>query len=171
MKLTCDDFLKFIDPYVDGEFDERESLECDLHLESCDSCRHIVEHHSCLQHQFKEVLHVGAAPEALRESILCALRQEVSQTSPPPLPSPPLKERLRRSGMVAAPLAAACTLFLRLPGFRIAPVSGDTPPAIEQSLEWHRGAYPLEIQSPDTAHVSQWFHGKVDFPVRLAPVF
>ncbi|MEM1349689.1 MAG: hypothetical protein AAGI01_14100, partial [Myxococcota bacterium] len=75
--------------------------------------------------------------------------------------------RVRKLGMTAAPLAASAALLFVLPAFTIAPATSTQLPIVEQTIDWHKRGFPLEVKTADPVRVAQWFHGKVDFPVRL----
>ncbi len=158
MKLTCDEITAFVDAYLDDEFDAQERAEFEAHIGSCESCRKHVELQLEFKRQFKKTMAAERAPEHLRENILVALQAEAGVA--------PRGANMRRYGMIAAPLAAALAAVLLLPALTIAPAASDTPPAIEQAVDWHQRDFPLEVRTQDPIEVSKWFKGKVDFPVR-----
>lgn len=164
MKLTCEDFTPFVDAYIDDELDAIDRAEFEAHVERCDACRAAVELQVQISAEIRSQGEQVRAPERLRSNILAALEQEAA-AQPAPAASP--GTTLRRRGMMAAPIAAALLLTLLLPAFTIAPASSTQLPIVEQTVDWHRGDYPLEISGPDATYVSRWFLGKVDFPVRL----
>lgn len=166
MKMTCDDLKPFVDVYIDNEFDDRERAEFEAHLEYCEECRREVDAQVQFKQQFKAALSTEQAPEALKSSILSALQVESAQLHER-ASSKTRRQRTRQAKYLAAPAAAAIATMLLLPAFTVAPASSNQTPIAEQTVDWHRGDYPLEVNGPDANHVSRWFHGKVDFPVRL----
>jgi len=70
--MTCEDFVPFIDAFVDGEFDERERAEMEVHLDSCETCREQVRFQVRLKEEFKASL-TESAPDALREQIFSGI--------------------------------------------------------------------------------------------------
>lgn len=66
--MTCEDFVPFIDAYVDQEFDERERAEMEVHLGSCAACRQRVEFEVKIKRELKACLE-ERAPESLRDRI------------------------------------------------------------------------------------------------------
>ncbi len=181
--MTCEDFIPFIDAYVDQEFDERERAEMEMHLRSCPECRELVEFQVGLKQQFKACLE-ERAPESLRERIFRDIEQQQAAASeheaetsesaevvelPTPHEEPATDDRpwLLRYGWIAAPLAAALAIAILLPSFTVAPAKSGQLPIVEQTVDWHVGNYPIEVTGPDSSEVSYWFRNKVDFPVRL----
>jgi anti-sigma factor (TIGR02949 family) len=183
--MTCEDFVPFIDAFVDGEFDERERAEMEVHLQSCDTCREQVRFQVRMKEEFKACL-TEPAPEGLREQIFSGLAElSISDGSVESGPSEitslgDVREqrsaassstsRAWRNAWVAAPLVAAVLLALASPSFTVAPARSDQLPVIEETVDWHRGNFPIEVTGPDASFVSQWFRNKVDFPVRT-PTF
>jgi mycothiol system anti-sigma-R factor len=163
MKLTCDDLSAHLHYYIDNELDEAERAELETHLSECSSCRTQVEFHLRLKQEIKTQIAAERAPEALRSRILGALSEETALRKPAPV-SP--RSRIARASLAAA-AAAATILLLVLPGFTIAPAASDQLPVIKQTVDWHRGDFPLDIQTSDSVQASRWFRDKVDFPVRL----
>ncbi|MFB6374726.1 MAG: hypothetical protein ABEN55_16765, partial [Bradymonadaceae bacterium] len=49
----------------------------------------------------------------------------------------------------------------------VAPAESGQPPVVENTVDWHRQAFPVEVPGPDRSHVANWFDGKVEFPVRI----
>ena len=163
MKLTCDDLAPFIDAFIDGEFDELEHAEAQAHLDHCERCRLRVEQQIAFKAQFKASLGQERAPEALRRSILERLAQERAAQQAAQA------AQVKRVGMVAAPVLALLGVALALPALTIAPASSSQQllPVATQPVEWHRGNYPLEIQTAQPQEITRWFSDKVAFPVRV----
>ena len=166
MKMSCDDFTPFIDAYIDAEFDERDRVEFETHLGHCDACKAEVDFQLEFKRHLKSSLQAERAPESLRSTILCALQQESLQQHQQTQQDGRAR-RNRRIGFWAAPAAAAAAILIFLPAFTIAPAASTQIPVISHTVEWHQGNLPLEVQGPDHAQITRWFHGKVDFPVRL----
>ncbi len=165
--MNCQDFQLFADAYVDGEFSDRERAEIEAHLQTCPTCRAQAESKFRFKEQFKKVVGAEVAPEALRARIMEGLgevdremRRERRRNSP-----------MLRVAMVAAPLAASVALMaLFLPELTVMPASSEQLPVIQNTVDWHKGNFPIEVTGPKPREVARWFRGKVDFPVRL-PTF
>lgn len=190
--MTCEDFVPFIDAFVDGEFDERERAEMEVHLESCETCREEVQFQVRLKDEFKACLS-ERAPDALREQIFAGLAELEPEVDRPSNvsgthedlasevvslegrlaakeESNESRRKMWRSAWIAAPLVAAVMLVFASPTLTVAPARSDQLPVIEETIDWHRGNFPIEVTGPDASFVSQWFRDKVDFPVRT-PTF
>ncbi|RAL22951.1 hypothetical protein DL240_08655 [Lujinxingia litoralis] len=164
MAPGCEDFEPFIDTYVDEEFDERERADMEAHLAGCDQCRARVQTQAQFKARFREQLSGERAPQALLERIsgeLATLEMEGEQSA---AVRRPLYVRL---GWVAGPLAAMLALVILLPEMTIAPAASSQAPVVDQTVEWHKGNFPLEITTSDPQEASAWFENKVDFSVRL----
>jgi anti-sigma factor RsiW len=160
--MTCDDFMPFMDAYVDHELDEQDAREAEVHLESCEKCRQVVTYQVAFKDHFKQVLK-ERAPGTLEERLWASIDAE-------PVASPvvvDMRSRILKNSWVAAPLAAAMVAIVLLPVMTISPASSTNTPVIEQTLDWHRGNFPIEVNGPDPKTVAAWFGDKVDFPVRL----
>lgn len=167
--MTCDEFNPFIDAFIDQELDEQDAAEMEAHLATCESCRE----HASAQMRFKELLKESLgnekAPAALRGMIFDELA-ELSVEGETPAEVVVLAEANPRRGTrwawAALPIAAAFALMLVLPNLAVAPASSNDLPVVSETVEWHRGNYPLEVTGPESKDVSQWFGTMVDFPVR-----
>jgi anti-sigma factor RsiW len=163
--MSCEGFRPFIDAYVDGEFDERESAEMEAHLERCDACRTEVEHRLRLKEALQETGKQQSCPEALKKNILDRIE---SHRVPDSAGSGASKRRRWTYAASLIPLAAGIALvFTFYPALTVAPAASGQLPVVEQTVDWHRNDLPVEIRSAERAHVARWFRGKVDFPVRL----
>lgn len=165
--MNCEDAQLFIDAYVDGEFEERERTELELHLEDCDDCRRQVEGRVHVKKCLKSACGNQKAPDELRDRIMGELRETASQESDSG------RSAMWRYAAAAVPLAAAVALVMVVftPDFLTVKPGGaeqvNQPEAVQNTVEWHRGDFPVEVTGPASADVSRWFRGKVDFPVRL----
>lgn len=178
--MKCSDLQRFIDTYLDGEFEPREQAEFDAHLSSCDSCRNSIEIERRLRLSLKECT-VASAPTHLKVNILEGLNGLDTQRSG-------AGARWRHwSGWRAVSVGAVAvglvglTLAGTLPqtdadGSRILGDLGSalakanasqTEAVVEETLDWHRRRLPVEVTGPRREDVGHWFEGKVDFPVSI----
>ncbi len=172
--MTCEDFTPFVDAYVDQELDEQDVAEMEAHLAQCDECRQEVAAQVRFKEGFKALLSQDTAPESLRERIFAGLDDIELELPEEPVASnsdvvslAEAKKRRTRPAWIALPIAAAAALlFVVVPNFTVAPSGADPLPVVEQTVDWHRGDFPIEVTGPEAAEVSQWFRGKVGFPVR-----
>jgi hypothetical protein len=73
--LTCLEVQRFLHPYMDGEFDDREELELEQHLHHCSQCQQELRFHQSLKRQMREQHQNGLAPVHLQALISSELRQ------------------------------------------------------------------------------------------------
>ncbi|MFP4597004.1 MAG: anti-sigma factor family protein [Persicimonas sp.] len=161
--MNCHEFQLFSDAYVDGEFGDREGAEIEAHLRECSECRAELDKKLRFKEQFKEVLGQEKAPEALRERIVAGL-DEVDRESRRSAGDNPVVRYAAIGGSLAASVAM---IVFFLPNLTVVEATGEQVPVVENTIDWHRGDFPIEVPGPETHEVARWFHGKVDFPVRL----
>ncbi len=172
--MKCENFLQFIDAYVDSEFDDLESDELEMHLSACPSCREKVDNQTNWKRNLKECLSEESVPTDLRASILSQIMRsdESALDIHPEKVIPFQKKGFPKSAIVAFSFAAVALLsFYTIPKIvTVAPASSDTQPVIEQAIDWHRGNFPIEVTGPESQRVESWFGDKVAFPIHL-PAF
>jgi len=82
--MECGDIERSADPYLDGEFDDRERAAVDAHLASCERCRARWDEQARVRDAMRTRLReamtppssAGRAPPALRARIEGALARE-----------------------------------------------------------------------------------------------
>ena len=146
-KITCKDFMHFIDAYLDYELVPQERRRFDAHIAHCAKCRAHFEEHAWVQGAVRSALaRPQSAPEGLEEEILAKL---ASQRPP---------RRVKRA-LLMAPLpvaAVACVLFfLSTTGFR--------PIALDTAVAHHAQTYPAEIATYQALEMDRWFSDKLPF--------
>ena len=72
--LTCLEVQRFLHPYMDGEFDDREELELEQHLQHCSHCQQELRLHQSLKRQMREQHKGGLAPEPSKAHFGCLHR-------------------------------------------------------------------------------------------------
>lgn len=203
--MDCGEFQMMVHAFVDGEFEERERVECEVHLAQCPSCRASVRQISLFQKTLKESYEPERAPDALRQRIQAALARKAAEQAAeqaaqaePAAPalelaaaapvlklSPPPQEPAPRARRWPASWLAAAALLLAAVGYWIQAEPAQEPPAaqaiaqeepqeeesrdaiVAESVNLHRRNLPVEVTGPSGERVRYWFHGKLDFPVRL----
>jgi mycothiol system anti-sigma-R factor len=77
--MNCHDVDKFVYVYLDGEFEQREALEFEGHLESCTSCLERVRFEDNYLKGLRTKIEGIRAPQHLREKILIAITNETER--------------------------------------------------------------------------------------------
>lgn len=163
--MGCESYEPFIDAFIDEEFGERERADMEAHLSHCEACRSQVQAQMRFRAQVRQSLVLEKAPESFRARLIEELNGlELEQESDRAVWRVP---SLSRVGWVVGPLAAMATLVVVLQGFTIAPAASSPTTMIDDTLDWHRGNFPLEVTTADPQEAQAWFKGKVDFSVRL----
>lgn len=166
--MKCSDFRPFIDAYIDGELDERDSGELEAHLSDCDECRQAVEHQAALKDAVSRCLSDGEqqAPTELRERIESAVQSE-GAASGNWLARAANRNRWQWVAAAFPVVAGVAAMVWMMSAMTVAPAASGGVPAVEQTVNWHKAGYPVEVKGPEAKRVAEWFRGKVDFPVRL----
>ncbi|HJZ83664.1 MAG TPA: zf-HC2 domain-containing protein [Polyangia bacterium] len=149
--MECAHVSRFIDAYVDGEFDAHDRAEMERHLETCEACRAEVRRQVAWKSAVRARMPRPSAPYGLHRRLLRALDGETRNS---------LLWR-RASWRLAPALAAAAVLALLIVRRQPGP-----SPFVRESILDHERNWPVEVTGPDPDGVAIWFRGKVDFPVR-----
>jgi anti-sigma factor RsiW len=155
-RIDCHEFRKFVDPYLDGEFDARERSDFDAHVAHCSDCRGWFEQHRDVQAAIRDTLE---RPAILPGGARARIRTQLTLQARP--------ARTRQWFKLALPvpaLAAVASVFI------FVSTSGFATPVLEEAVAQHRDDRPLEVPSPKAAEIDRWFADKVSFPVE-APRF
>jgi anti-sigma factor RsiW len=158
-RVDCADFRKFIDPYLDDEFDVRERAEFDAHLAICGECRQHYEQRAWLHGSLRPVLQRPTQMSAEAQARLTARLRGASR--------PDRARRMARKLVIPVPALAAAGAVAML----VMPLTGFKPTVmVDEAVEQHCSAYPVEVPSPEVSEVDAWFEGKLPFRMR-APRF
>src|SRR5258708_29101126 len=80
--MTCDEAIKLVDGYLDGELDPITNQTIEQHLRECQKCDEAYKTHSALIRSIGNATPYFKAPAALREQIQSSLREEIAERSP-----------------------------------------------------------------------------------------
>ena len=164
---NCENMRERLSLYLDNELqgDDRASVEA--HVESCDSCKSLVEKELTFLNSVRNSAPLYAASPELKTQVSGTLhvpKQPVVRGSSP---------RLKWLMPIAAGLLV---LLLPVAMWRVmreqehpenGPPSAFATMAADHHLRHTRGQLPLEIESSDPQRISQWFENKVNFNVKL----
>ncbi len=151
-RIDCDDFRKFIDPYLDGEFDAHERAAFDAHLAVCAECRRHYEGKSWFLNAVRPHLQRperldAAAHDRITDRLRAAQRPERR------------RRMVRRLAPVPALAAAGAVLLF------VTPLTGFAPAVVEDAVDQHCQQVPVEVPTPEAQAADEWFNGKVPFPM------
>lgn len=150
-RVDCHEFRKFVDPYLDGEFDERERSDFDAHVAHCVDCRVWFQQHRDIQSAIRDTLEFPAVlPGGARARIRTQLAIEMPQ-----------KRSWYKLALPLPALAAVASVFI------FVGTSGFATPVVEEAVAQHRDDLPLEVPTPQADEIDQWFADKVSFPVEV----
>ncbi len=80
--MTCDEAIKLMDGYLDGELDPIANQTIEQHLRECQKCDEAYKTHSALIRSIGKATPYYKAPAGLRERIQSSLREEIAERSP-----------------------------------------------------------------------------------------
>lgn len=152
MFTDCQEVRKFIEVYLDGEFDEADRNEVEAHLMKCCSCRS----HAAYEHRFREAVRArvpkSQISEELNNRLIMATDKYFSSWT-----------WSKRLAWGSVPAVAAVALVI---SFTWTVTSGFSP-LVEAAVERHSSDPTVEVNSSDTDVVESWFKSKVHFHVAL----
>ncbi|MBL8957422.1 MAG: zf-HC2 domain-containing protein [Myxococcaceae bacterium] len=153
--MPCRQLDNHLYPYLDGELVEGDRVEFESHLASCEGCRAEVDRESKMLLLIRTRARQGAvaAPESLRAKLTEQLQGETK------------RRRYSAVSKLAAAAAglAVCTVAAHT-GWR----SYQRKLYVEDAVNRHARAYPLEIEKPSAEQLEAWFNdGKLDHRVAV----
>ena len=177
--MTCEEVIKLVDGYLDGELDPITSQKIEQHLGGCDKCEQAYEAHTALAHAISRGAPYYKASNDLRQRIQSSLRDAVgirgsrsaTRENRALLTSPRAERRLvlpeipwNWLALAAAIILAAIIASSFLPRLR--------PPAPDQFLATQLIAshvrslmadHLTDVASSDQHTVKPWLDTKLDF--------
>lgn len=168
MKVDCSDFQKFMDPYLDGEYDLKERRDFDMHLAACVQCRGLYETQRALRQGIKLAMRRESPPMpgGCRAALRARLQIEATQGKRSPkrahtgAQDVPKRRRRRLALTLPVPIIFAAVLVFSFVG-----TTGFASPIVEDAISQHLEALPVEVPSPDCGEVDRWFQGKLSYSV------
>jgi anti-sigma factor RsiW len=157
--MTCDEVLRVLSPYLDGELPAESAARIACHLEKCSRCRsYSLELDDVAM--LVRALPQPALPEGLEESVREGLQTAAGERG----------ARWRRRAAVAmAPVISAAAAAAITALILVAPGSGDggAKDPVGDLLAAHVRSLldgePTRITSDDSHMVRPWFAGRLDF--------
>src|SRR5213079_1293668 len=77
--MNCEEAIKLMDGYLDGELDPLTSQTIEQHLRDCRNCEQAYETHGALVRAIGSAAPYYKAPAELRERIQSSLREEIAE--------------------------------------------------------------------------------------------
>lgn len=162
---NCDDIRERLSLYLDNELQDEERLGVEAHLETCASCKTLVEKELAFLNGIR-----GSGP---LHNASPGLKVKVSEVVSESAPAHHSHSRWKWIVPVAAALlvAAAPVAIWRWMRQPVRPANGGPSAfalmAVESHLRHMRGQLPLEMESSNPQDISIWFANKVNFNVKL----
>ena len=156
--VSCDELRRFIDPYLDGEFDEREQAVFDAHIDQCEDCCRYVEQRTWLQRAIKPALQRPCSMSPLaRERLETSLRRARRPQQ--------IRNAIRKASkpLPALAVVGAIAMF-------VTPLTGFGPSVMEDVVDQHVQRAPVEVPTPMAKEASHWFADKLPFKMKT-PTF
>lgn len=178
-ELTCEDVGHILDLYLDGEVDEIERREIEMHLIDCADCAEVEAKHRHTRERLRALAGGTRASDEFRARLTEAFEQEISQRTEIETRIQTSRNDRRRQWIYAATALAAGLLVAmpmllgqfggdadnETPGNEVLGMTSVRSPVIEEAIAWHERSVPVEVTGPNPAHVLSWFEdeGMVDF--------
>ena len=155
--MDCQDLERFLQPFVDGEFEGEEAVGFEAHLVECASCRGAVGEQRALKRKLREAGRAACAlnpppPPGLRARVLSGLHEQ---------------EAARRPFWQRPALAYAAVLTVVAGSgvyyLRVGTARDRAGVYASAAIANHRRHLPLEVQDGQPVGIQRWLRGKVDF--------
>src|SRR5437879_3989197 len=175
--MTCDEAIKLMDGYLDGELDPITSQTIEQHLRECHNCDQAYKTHGSLMRSMGNGTLYYKAPAKLRERIQSSLREEIAKEPvrnvvedfPPLFPT-----GQRRTVPSAIPwnwlALAAAIIFVAIITFNLMPRlqrPGSDQFLATQLIASHARSlmanHLTDVASSDQHTVKPWLDAKLDF--------
>ena len=151
--MTCQEFERHLDAYVDGELDANTSREAEEHLQGCPSCSRMVADRRAITRAFRSQVPRHAASDRLRAQLRGALRQ-----------APPSRNWARSSQWLAAAAALALVIGGTWQVAQRRAMSGELERELVAShVRSLMPGHLIDVPSSDQHTVKPWFNGKLDY--------
>src|SRR5262249_14118262 len=141
MTMQCSETQRFLDAYIDGEFDASDRAEIERHVAGCERCRVEIERQRAWKSALRARLARPVAPYALHRRVREALEDE-------DVPEPLWRRMVWRFTPAVLVSAALAALILR---------PEPSSPIVRESVVDHELNLPVEVNGPDPRLVGQWF--------------
>ncbi len=162
--MSCRLVQRHVGAYVDGELDPASMLDFERHMEACAPCQERVAFERAYREMVESSVGGSSAPEHLKDKVRMALDRMDAARGPARLVRVPWRK--------VVPLGVAAGVLLAVGG-----VVGGVPdglaeasatPIFEDVVRVHSAELPADVQAEAPQQVTQYFRGKVEFPVRPA---
>ena len=177
--MTCEEAIKLMDGYLDGELDPITNQTIEQHLRECQECDEAYKTHAALIRTIGNATPYYKAPAGLRERIQSSLREEIA-ARPIGSVSPDMPSRLQSKQSAPQTVLfgtqwnwlalAAAVIFAAIIAFNLVPRS--QRPGADQFLATQLIAshvrslmanHLTDVASSDQHTVKPWLDAKLDF--------
>jgi anti-sigma factor RsiW len=177
--MTCEEAIKLMDGYLDGELDPITNQTIEEHLRECQKCDEAYKTHAALIRPVGQAIPYYKAPAGLRERIQSSLREEIA-ARPTPSVSPDMLSRLQSKQSEPRAVSfgtqwnwlalAAAVIFAAIIALNLvprSPRSGADQFLATQLIASHvrslMANHLTDVASSDQHTVKPWLDAKLDF--------
>ena len=159
--MTCEEFERFLQSFVDAEFEGEETIAFEAHLVECPRCRAAVDEQRAFKRKLREAGRRGgnlnpAPPAALRQRILAGIDEQQASRRP-------LWQRPALAYAAALTIVAGSGVYY----LRVGTSRDRAATYAAAAIATHKRQLPLEVQDPQPVGIQRWLRGKVDFAPRV----
>jgi anti-sigma factor RsiW len=184
--LTCEDVEHILDLYLDGEVDDVERREIEMHLLHCADCAELEAKHRHTRARLRALAESTSPSDEFKERLAKALEDDARNDQSSDLSGTnagkPVWRQRRWLGLAGGTLAAALLAVSAVSIFYADQQSQPTSqnnevlgmtsvrsPVVDEAIAWHERNVPVEVTGPDSDRVRSWFEdeGMVDFDMTI----
>lgn len=152
MSMRCQDTQKFLQPYLDGEFDSGEKGALEAHLSGCGACQRVANSELSFRKAMRESLATPSLPNGFRDKIVRALDETDAQARP---------SWAKRTAPFAGIFAAAAAAAFFFGSHVLWPAQSESG-LVKDAVRVHQRNLPSEVSGDK---VDSLFAGRMDVPV------
>ncbi|OLD39398.1 MAG: hypothetical protein AUI57_03400 [Candidatus Rokubacteria bacterium 13_1_40CM_2_68_8] len=163
--MTCNEFLRLIDAYLDGELSVADTLQAHEHLALCDSCRRILTSEAAIHTLVGDAVRGEEIPAGLRDRVRGRIEAAASQGGQR---TPRWRRRAARLWLVAGAVVVAALGWFVIEWTAPNRMTSLTAELASKHLLYSEEAVaPLEFVTSEPARLGTWLEHRLGFAVRL----
>ncbi len=148
--MKCQEVERYLQSYIDGEFDPEEVTEIEQHFKFCPVCQKRVAFQGWFKDQFRNRMEHAVVPIRFQREMTGMLKRERIRSMP--------------AAVKLSPAFAVLAVFLVV---YFSPHIQVSSPIVEASVDSHTQNLPYDVQSADVRQVKNFFKPRIDYALRI----